>query len=157
MVRYACSVSNCRRHFSTRSSTSTVKGHLKDHGFLNDGQARLMKICSLDREPVKLPEQRQKDFFKSLCAWIIDSRMKFSTVDNSFFKDMIGCADRTLAVPCGKTMTPKVKGMQEHNEIKMRYILSSISGKVRLTTDPWSLRDYRGFLSITFHWVVKHW
>lgn len=68
--------------------------------FLNDSQARFMKDGSLGSEPVKETKQRQEDFFKSLCKWIIDAGMPFSTIENRFFNNMIACADPTLVVPC---------------------------------------------------------
>ena len=63
-VRYSCSVHNCKRHFSVRSSTSTLRGHLKDHGyFVDENQTRLTVTGSLCDKRPKPMEQRQHDFF----------------------------------------------------------------------------------------------
>lgn len=78
-------------------------------------------------------------------------------VDNDFFKRIISCLDDIINVPCLTTVSREVIEMRNSDETKIRDTLSQIPGMVSLTTDAWSSRVYKGYLSITIHWVDKDW
>lgn len=97
IFRHEFTVENCNRNFSVRSSASIVRGHLCDHGLLqNDGQAcfqpgRLLEDCS-----TKQPLQRENGFWKNLFQWIVDAGLSFSTVKNKIFQKMISTFDENF-------------------------------------------------------------
>lgn len=157
-IRIACNVQNCKRSFSARSSTSTLRGHLNDHGFFLDSkQKHFASGGALVDEPAKPMQQRQHEFFLSLCHWIVDAGLPFSTVENSYFKHMISTCDSNIKVPCRTTVSKHVIEMQKAQEVSMKDKLKDIPGMVNVTTDAWSSRVYKGYLSITIHWVDKDW
>lgn len=109
---YALSVHNCRRHFSARSSTSTVKAHLSNHGFFaQDEQLTLKADGRLVMEPVKPILQRQTEFFTTLCSWIAEAGFPFATVENYFFKEMISVCDPALTLPTRTTVSSEINKM----------------------------------------------
>lgn len=116
-----------------------------------------MKDASFGDEPIKRTQQRQIHFFKCLCNWIFDAGLPFSTVENSFFKDMLACLDANLKVSCHTMVNREVSEGPKTGEIKIRDTLSHILCMVSLTTYAWSSRLYRGYLSITMLWVHKDW
>lgn len=94
-VRYRCNVPMCKHSFSTRSSATTVRGHLKNHDyFANDNQTFLTTTCFLTDERMKPKEERQTKFFSAQCPYIADAGLAFSTADNGYIKKMIECAIR---------------------------------------------------------------
>lgn len=47
--------------------------------------------------------------------------------------------------------------MKETSEVTIPDCIKEINGMVSITTDTWSYRVYKGYLSLTIHWVDKHW
>lgn len=157
-IRYSCTVQTCKRHFSVRCSTSTLRGHLKDHGFfLSNDQTHFETSGALRQGPIKPNAQRQRDFFAALCNWVTDAGLPFSVTENDFFKEMITCVDSHIVVPSRTSVCREVKDMCKSTEISIRDILKDIPGMVSFTTDAWSSRVYKGYLSVTMHWIDKTW
>lgn len=88
---------------------------------------------------------------------IVEAGLPLFTVENSFFKDMIACADANLTVPSRTTVSGEVSEMRKTGEIKICDKLSHIQGMVSLTMDAWSSRVYMGYFSVTIHLVDKYW
>lgn len=108
-------------------------------------------------ELIKPKERQQAYFFKCLCKWIFDAGLPFSTVENSYFKNMIASVDEHLMVLCRTVVSNEVAEMREIGKLKIPDKLSQIPGIVSVTTDAWSSQLYRRNLSMKIHWVDENW
>lgn len=54
-------------------------------------------------------------------------------------------------------MTREIHKLRDSYEITTKDLLKDIPGMVSITTDAWSSQMYRGYLSLTLHWVDKEW
>ena len=45
---------------------------------------------------------------------------------------------------------------RDNLRIKLQHYLED-GGRISITTDTWSLRNYREFTTVTSHWIDKNW
>lgn len=78
-------------------------------------------------------------------------------MENERFKDMISIFDSNVLVPCRTTVSREIINMKSSYALKLAEKIKDIPGSVSITTDAWSSRAFRGYLSVTMHWVDKSW
>ena len=150
----------CGSEFSLSSSTSTLRTHLQKHGLLLDlptNQQRFKVDGSLALENKARTEQRQRNLEQAMARWIVSSQQPFSVVESDDFKNMFRILDSEVDVPSRHTMRNRVLAREDDYFLQMKYFLHLSKSKVALTADAWSSSIYKGYMSVTAHWVDNGW
>lgn len=157
-VRRRCTVKNCTILFRILPSMTKLRGHLVDHEYLVDENQKLLTNDGELSSTLSIPkEERQHDFVDALCSWISDAGISFNTVENKAFKKLMSTCNSDINIPCRTTISRRIVEISKKYEIKVRNWLRTIPGKVNVTSDPWSFRVYRRYLTVTLHGIDENW
>lgn len=156
-VRCACNLSQSKRNFTIRCSTSTLKNHLNDRRFfLSDIKSHFERTNgSMADEGATPIQQLRTEILASLRKLIFDAL----TVVLDCWKQLFstnGCFDASLNVPSHTIFAREVSVLCKYNDLKIKDKEDN-PGMVSLTNDAWSSRIYKGYLSLTIQRVDTEW
>lgn len=154
-----CNHEGCTQQFSVNSSTSTLRTHLKKHGFFLDNlnQHRFAPNGGLVQTVSAPSNQKQVRYELFTCRWIVSAVKPFSIVESKEYIDKEKFLDSSIVVPSRQTVQRRIQTMFSEYQIKVAELLSNHKGKISITTDAWSSRVYRGYMAVTAHWIDEKW
>lgn len=94
---------------------------------------------------------------ESIVKWVVDTVSSFSAVEQKSFHALIHSVNPSLIIPSRHTVRHLI--LQKHITLRERvrsYIATSAKS-VCLTCDAWSSRVYRGYMTITVHFIDNSW
>lgn len=62
-----------------------------------------------------------------------------------------------IKFPCTTTIQRRIFSEKEDKEIAIKNVIRHIPGSVDLTSDAWSSRVYRKYMSVTMHYIDSNW
>jgi len=145
----------CAKIFNKKTGTSSIRTHLKKHGFLLEKQEQ----TTLDSFVNKQPSQSEKKY--AILEWIVLDMQPFKVVEGEAFRRMILKFDSKHQLPSRNTIKNYVIKLFNKQRENVKNYIKNIPGKISLTTDIWTSLKNEGFLGITIHfineeWVLKH-
>lgn len=99
----------------------------------------------------------QDDFREALVKWIITSGQPFSVVEEEEFLQLIRTLNPSAEVVSDQTIKADVMAayLQKIEEIKQT--LKGVPGKIAITMDIWTSKNWFAFLVIRAHWISNDW
>lgn len=85
----------------------------------------------------------------------MDASLPFSLDENDCFREMIKSCNQDISVPSRQSVTRKIPKLHDLCEITVKDLLKEIPVVIGTSTDSWSSRISRGYLSMTLSWVDK--
>ena len=126
----------CGSKFSPKTSTSTLKAHLKTH--INN------------EEDTNFAE---KSVLTLLVDWVICDLQPFTAVENSYFKQFSKVISKnSVNIPSADTIKNHALFRYDSYFTKVKKELKNSQSKVNLIADIWT-KNVRSFLGIAAQWV----
>ncbi|KZS00279.1 Uncharacterized protein APZ42_003488, partial [Daphnia magna] len=129
--------SNDRGNSSTQASSSSSSSQSSRGKFL----------------PYPRNSEKMKHFLRQLMLFIVRGMHCLSLVDNPYFIAFVRYLDPRITLPCRSTITHKhLPEMYNEAVNKLKEELALIRW-VALTTDGWTCRNIRHYLTVTVHYI----
>lgn len=98
-----------------------------------------------------------ENILKQICLWVISSNKWYSVLEDKEFMKLISALDRNYKLPHRTTISNCIKEILKEKHLKIKKEAEPSQGDVSLTTESWSSRMYKGYISLKVHWVDKNW
>ncbi len=154
---------DCGQIFSSRSSTGTLKSHLKGHKGLLDGFSREKQqllnfnttLNSISNENIS--EMQTDNITIMIAHWLVKESLPFSTVESKTFLQTLQYINSNVKLPTRNTFIAVLKDVYKSMKFSLKKKLKNIPGKISITLDIWTSRSNMPFLAITGHYVNDDW
>lgn len=146
----------CGKVFSTKSSTSTLRNHIRKYhkNIYKEANQTTLKFKS---STSFYDKRTNSEFVKLLIKWIVIDMLPFSLVESVYFNEFIQKLNPKFQCPGRSTLKKEI--LSEFNS-RRDYIVDfvkNISGRCSLTTDIWSSIKNEAFIGVTIHFITNEW
>ena len=153
-----------------RASDERISGEATKKAKLVEKEHK-KEVYSLSTIQLTLPETKERSIMwnpdrpeqilgeKLLVQWLCDGLLPYSTVSNDQFLKMISHLNKRFNIPSEKTIRQKlIPNLYRQVQYKIKQSLEENDAAVySITTDIWSSKGQRSFISYTVHYINVNW
>lgn len=175
-IQYHCCISRC--NYSpcqpiTNQSTSNLWKHLKkmhpeEHAECNKlqqsssirGSSRASSSAFFEPRKVPVNAVKASKYRELLLAFVVSNNLPLRLVESPSFRQMIHHLNPTVITVGRTTIQRDLYRMFCYHKAKLQNELKQHvinGGRLSLTTDCWSARNYSNYAAVTVHWIDDNW
>lgn len=99
----------------------------------------------------------QDKFRQTLLKWIVVTSQPISMVEEDTFRELIGILNPTAEVISNKTIKEDLMAAYTEKVEEIKEQLKGVPGKISITMDIWTSKNFLSFLAIRAHWISIEW
>jgi hypothetical protein len=146
--RASMKCNNCAAVFSDKSSTSTIRHHLRScNGRFKQTTLNIRRIS----------EEQKLERNEKLVNFILTSLSPFSIVENLSFIEYVKSLDPQATLPSRRALVNQIDDLFFKMKSNLIKILGNNESKICWTCDGWTSVNNDPFFAVTCHFIDDHW
>lgn len=146
--------------FSQATSTGNLGAHLlKKHGITGDGNAAdrqgMLSQNGVIQRRNQLVGEPLHDANAALVRMFVDAKLPFSLVVNRGFQSFVRTINSRVPLMSRRSLGRSIEDQWKETAPVIHKLLNDVGSNIGLTCDGWSSRIYRGYFTVTAHWVTE--
>ncbi|CAB4427392.1 unnamed protein product [Rhizophagus irregularis] len=147
----------CNKIFSTKSSTTTLRNHIKKYHKHIHREANQTTLKFKGNTTSFYDKEKNSEFVKLLIKWIVIDMLPFSLVDSVYFNEFIQKLNPKFRCPGRTTLKNEIMSEFKSRREHIVDFVKDIPGHCSITTDIWSSIKNEAFIGVTIHFITNEW
>lgn len=162
IVCLACpsTCSNGENSFALSTSTSSLASHLKTQHKIekNNGSAEVTQTtlghqAHVQRHDLLEGEELSK-CTRALARFIVDAKFSFNLVENRAFQSYVSTLNKHVPSISRRSIVRVIEDEHAERRPMIQQVIRDIDSNIAITCDGWSSRVFRGYFTVTAHWIT---